>query len=82
MHSPNGPIVRERDDTSKRAFLFYKTKSEMNILDNSHTVNRPITAPEVSLALNLEESRDKDRPRRPIPFDPLLSDGMLEYLFS
>ena len=54
MHSPNGPIVRERDDTSKRAFLFYKTKSEMNILDNSLTVNRPITAPEVSLALELE----------------------------
>ena len=48
LHSPNGPIVRERDDTSKRAFLFYKTKSEMNILNHSHTVNRPITAPEVS----------------------------------
>ena len=58
LHSPNGPIVRERDDTSKRAFLFYKTKSEMNILNHSHTVNRPITAPEVS-----KTSQGDGRPR-------------------
>ena len=59
LHSPNGPIVRERDDTSKRAFLFYKTKSEMNILNHSHTVNRPITAPEVSAtAVSAWKSQD------------------------
>ena len=48
LHSPNGPIVRDRDDTSKRAFLFYKTKREMDVLDHARTVHRPITAPEVS----------------------------------
>lgn len=76
MHSPNGPIVRERDDTSKRAFLFYKTKSEMNILDNSHTVNRPITAPEVSLGSRDELGHgpsETTRPGRPTPGESVMT---------
>ena len=79
LHSPNGPIVRERDDTSKRAFLFYKTKSEMNILNHSHTVNRPITAPEVS----------RKSPAKAVPGRQILSNDswwvsgdMLEYFVS